>query len=274
MLTAVFLDFGDAPDTGAGTGTANYQTTDADGSPSHTIVTGLLLGSNIDGDDGTLQNSTANADDVDGALPDDEDGVVDPLDLQGTIGTAPTVTLLATNTSGVAATLNGWIDYNQDGVFDNATERAQATVNSGATNGQITLTFPAIPNGSIGSTYARFRLSTDPAADAPTGFAADGEVEDYAFNMTALTDASFTQSSTKIAHELNGGPTLADADLFGSGVTSVGDLNGDGVIDLAVGAFVDDTGWWGGGGQSRRRIHSDDERRWNGRQSCQDCKWR
>ena len=43
-------DFGDAPDTGAGTGAGNYETTSADGGPSHTIVAGLFLGATVDGD--------------------------------------------------------------------------------------------------------------------------------------------------------------------------------------------------------------------------------
>lgn len=49
-------------------------------------------------------------------------------------------------------------------------------------------------------------------------------------------------SSIKIAHDLNGGPTLADSDQFGLFVSRMGDLNKDGVADLAVGAFEDDTG--------------------------------
>ncbi len=65
------LDFGDAPDTGVGTGSGNYNTLATDNGPSHTIVAGLFLGATVDGDDGTLQNATANADDVDGAPPDD-----------------------------------------------------------------------------------------------------------------------------------------------------------------------------------------------------------
>jgi len=48
-------------------------------------------------------------------------------------------------------------------------------------------------------------------------------------------------SSIKIASGLNGGPTLADGDLFGLGVTALGDLDGDGITDLAVGASGDDT---------------------------------
>ena len=33
-----------------------------------------------------------------------------------------------------------------------------------------------------------------------------------------------------------------DFDVFGSSVASLGDLDGDGIGDLAVGAFLDDTG--------------------------------
>ena len=46
------------------------------------------------------------------------------------------------------------------------------------------------------------------------------------------------KSTTKIADNTNGGPTLANGDFFGSSVTSLGDLDGDGVTDLAVGARI------------------------------------
>ncbi|MDA1014493.1 MAG: GEVED domain-containing protein [Planctomycetota bacterium] len=242
-------DYGDAPDSAAGTGAGNYETVFANGGPSHRITAGLFLGNVVDGDSGALQNSTANADDVDAALPDDEDGVLDPLDLLGTVGAAPTITLLATNTSGSAATLFGWIDFNRDGLFDNSTERAQFTVPNGTTDGRFTLTFPAIPSGSIGGTYARFRLSTDAAAANPTGTASDGEVEDYAFRIT--TPGLFGAASvTSINSNTNGGPSLDNADRFGSGLTSLGDIDGDGVNDLAIGAYQDDTG-----GTNRGAIH-------------------
>jgi len=48
---------------------------------------------------------------------------------------------------------------------DNATERVSVSVPSGTNNGMFTLTFPTIPSSTApGRTYARFRLSTDPAA--------------------------------------------------------------------------------------------------------------
>ncbi len=234
------FDFGDAPDTGSGTGSGNYNTLFADNGPSHTIVAGLFIGAHVDGDIGVLQNTTSNADDVNGALPDDEDGLNSPLaDLTLTIGAAPTVNVIVTNTTGSAATLYGWIDYNANGVFDNAAERASVTVPSGSSNVLTTLTFPVVPGGFIGTTYARFRLSTDAAAANSTGAASNGEVEDYVATITKPGDGTVA-STLKIANDLNGGPMLANDDRFAT-VAALGDLDGDGVVDLAVGAQKDDT---------------------------------
>ena len=57
-----------------------------------------------------------------------------------------------------------------------------------------------------------------------------------AIHVLFLNASGGVESSTKIASDLNGGPTLADNDRFGISATSLGDLNGDGVTDLAVGA--------------------------------------
>ena len=59
--------------------------------------------------------------------------------------------------------------------------------------------------------------------------------------------------SSKIASATGGGPTLANADSFGSSVASLGDLDGDGLTDLAVGARGDDTG--GGAFSNRGAVH-------------------
>ncbi len=57
---------------------------------------------------------------------------------------------------------------------------------------------------------------------------------------TLLTDGGLGNSpNRKIAHQLSGGPTLADVAQFGQSLASIGDVNGDGTPDLAVAADGD-----------------------------------
>ena len=167
-------DYGDAPDAAAGTGTGNYQTRAADNGPSHVIVDGLFIGKSVDGDDGTLHNTTASADDGQGT--NDEDFVLSGA-LFAAEGQSAVININVTNTVG-DATLYGWIDFDRDGVFE-PSEAALTPVPNGTSNGTVSLIFTASGTGTAGSTFARFRLSTDDAAAAPTGAAIDGEVEDH-----------------------------------------------------------------------------------------------
>ena len=59
------------------------------------------------------------------------------------------------------------------------------------------------------------------------------------------------QSTVEINDSTENGPTLSNADLFGHSVENLGDLNGDGVNDLAVGAINDDEGE----GNNRGAVH-------------------
>src|SRR6056297_771201 len=67
-----------------------------------------------------------------------------------------------------------------------------------------------------------------------------------------LNSAGEVKSTTKIADGMNGIPagTLDDAGRFGSSLTALGDINADGVTDIAVGAELDDTG-----GALRGAVH-------------------
>jgi hypothetical protein len=98
---------------------------------------------------------------------------------------AATVTVNVQNAP-VGARLSAWIDFNGDGVWAPSEEQilAGALVTEG--NNQITF---AIPSTAVTtSTVARFRLSTA-AKLGPGGAALDGEVEDYAVELTPPASA-------------------------------------------------------------------------------------
>lgn len=180
-------DYGDAPDGSLAETGGDYATTGAFGGAVHAIDTSLRIGSLIDSDDSTLQNSQATSDDSDGI--DDEDGIVDTSQLTITDGqSGPTIDVLVNNSIGSSATLYGWIDYNGNGLFE-INERASVAVPN-ATSGIVTLTFPDVPSTAEldtgGATYLRLRLSTDSdPSDQPTGAVSNGEVEDYVMQVQA-----------------------------------------------------------------------------------------
>lgn len=179
-------DYGDAPDSGNGTGSFNYQTTAADNGPSHDINTNLYIGTVPDPDDGTLQEIPAEADDQ--ADTQDEGDIV--LNLLSTTDLSYTISdIPVTNDLAQQAYLVGWIDFDQSGSFD-ADEAATIAVS--ATGAQtVTLDWATLPSDiQSGTTYARFRLTTDSTVATGTastslavGPASDGEVEDYGFGI-------------------------------------------------------------------------------------------
>lgn len=184
-VTATAVDFGDAPDGSAGTATGNYRTTESDNGASHVITAGIKLGTTApDADNGLQQNAAAN---TDGA---DEDAFTS-LPNVPTTGTYSLTNVPVTNTTGSAATLHAWVDFNNNGSFE-AGEYASATVANNATTANLSWTVPA---GTVaGSTYARFRLTTQALTDNSTtttadersfGAASNGEVEDYQVSIVA-----------------------------------------------------------------------------------------
>lgn len=225
------LDYGDAPNPAGPPPPGNpgdYHTLTTLNGPSHVIRAGLHIGNTVDGENDAVPNSTATGD---GA---DEDGIIGPIGVAE--GLVPTINVNVTNTTGDDATLHGWIDYNGNGLYDNATERASVAVPSG-TNGTVALDFPTVPVGAASSTFARFRLSTDSAAAKPVGAAADVEVEDYAVTISPPVVV------TTAVDENNGigagaGTSLREAVLFANanpGITITFDSALDGtpiVLDL------------------------------------------
>lgn len=159
----------------------DYETLGRDDGPAHRLTQGLFIGTAVDQESDGQPNLTATGDDANGATPDDEDGIPSPV----TFGSNPSFMIPVTNTTGSPATLYGWIDYNADGMFDNATERTSVAVPDGTMPATpVNLDFGATPGGTVNNTFLRLRLGTQPGAANPTGLVDDGEVEDYAAEFT------------------------------------------------------------------------------------------
>jgi len=114
---------------------------------------------------------------------DDEDGIVftSPLEAGSTVSVTVYAGSLSATTSGL---LNAWFDFNDDGDWNDAGEQifidtpitASSTPPFGTAN-YLTFTIPWTAT-ITSQTFARFRLN-QAGGLTPTGFAWDGEVEDY-----------------------------------------------------------------------------------------------
>ncbi len=188
------LDYGDAP--------ASYPVTLADDGARH-VVGSLRLGADIDIDaDG---NPTAAAD-GDGA---DEDGVsviANPV-ADPTTDTVASFLVTASATS----LLDAWVDFNGDGDWDDAGEQIATSAALSAGPNVISYLVPA--GATAGDTAARFRVSSAGNL-APTGEAADGEVEDY---IVAILDGSAAPDATVMS------PATTTIVRFDQGDSNVGD---------------------------------------------------
>ncbi|MEZ4619114.1 MAG: GEVED domain-containing protein [Caldilineaceae bacterium] len=189
------VDYGDAP--------TNYPVEAASSTPEalagrHIIVPNFYLGTGVDAETDGQPGVDAVGDDLNG---DDEDGVTFP-DYIGTVA-QPTGVLFVGRTSSLVITgskpvttsgyLNAWIDWNGDGTWA-AGEQVAADV---ALNGSITLDVDVPGSATTGTTYARFRYSSESGLP-PTGIALDGEVEDY--KVVILTPPLKEIAATSAVH--------------------------------------------------------------------------
>ena len=87
-------------------------------------------------------------------------------------------------------------------------------------------------------------IDGDCIPDLAVGAEEGGGIDRGALHLVFLNANGTVKETVEIADDTNGLPdnTLSSGDRFGVSVTSLGDLNGDGVPDLAVGAEADDTG--------------------------------
>jgi len=152
-----------------------------------TASNALRLGATVDVEGSATKTANADGDDLTGS--DDEDGLSFP---SVTAGQPVTLPVTVTNTTGSAAFLNAWIDFNNNGSLLDAGEQVATNVSvaTGLTNSIINLNFNVPTNAVTAATSlgTRFRI-TDTASPAPTGLVGIGEVEDHPIVILApLTD--------------------------------------------------------------------------------------
>lgn len=183
LMPGVELDYGDAPDP-VSTTQGRYPTLKDNNGARHVVTsTGPMLGSGIDSDiDG---RPTPNAD---GDLFDD--GVIFTSSRNPTGLFNKLVTTDITVTASGAGYVDGWIDFNADGDWDDPNEKIIDSVRflPGALTQTFAVTIPASAPAPLGVTksFARFRVSSAGGLQ-PTGLAVDGEVQDYAVTLVPGT---------------------------------------------------------------------------------------
>ncbi|MFD1298430.1 beta strand repeat-containing protein [Lysobacter gummosus] len=211
------VDFGDAPDTGTGTATGNYQTLLGDNGPRHGLIAGLFLGASATEETDALQNATATGD-VDNGI-----GTVPAITTNP--GGVVTVPITALNLSGTAASVVGFIDFNRDGDFLDTGERSTVVNvpnNSATTTTQgFSLSF-TVPTGAMaGTSVLRVRLAND-ASEISTavGAASTGEVEDVQIQITLGQTATLQLAKAWGANSVAGNQVTIGATSGGANNTA------------------------------------------------------
>ncbi|MEO6759948.1 MAG: Calx-beta domain-containing protein, partial [Saprospiraceae bacterium] len=166
-------DWGDAPTAAQSGFVIRYPTTaDANGARHALALGGLRLGATVDAEVDGQPNATATGDDG------DEDGVTLPAVLVR--GTNATITV---NVS-AACKLDAWVDFGRDGRWSQDTlDYIFASVNLVAGDNTLSFAVPAV--ASLGTSFARFRVSTTGGLTS-RNLATDGEVEDYQVNISSV----------------------------------------------------------------------------------------
>ena len=153
------LDYGDAPD-------PNYPTWWSSDGARHAIDGVTFLGITVDVEPDGQPDPNSLGDDNDGI--DDEDGVTFPAMYVGS------QVLIDFNVSG-GGFIDAWFDFDMNGSWLDPGEYFNIGYLAAGSH-QVPVNIPA--SASLGLTHSRFRISTGGGL-SPTGYAPDGEVEDY-----------------------------------------------------------------------------------------------
>ena len=184
----ILYDYGDLPDIANGsTGINDYETYDSTGGPKHEIIDGLFLGDSVDVDNDGVPSALAIGDDS-GDGYDDEDGLIFLPSIDIKPNSTIRLPLSVTNTTGLMAHLEGWIDWNANGNLEDTGEKIIDINDNG--DGvfplyiEITIPMDAQINSLLGF---RIRLSQTNNM-TPYGVVNSGEVEDYLIEVKCPTN--------------------------------------------------------------------------------------
>ncbi len=151
---------------------ANHVVIDNDTDNNPDLFLGLLVDTDIDGQPTTMADgdNLINLADEDGVTTNGTYVLNRPRDIDITIGKDPDFATSSFH-------LYGWIDWNQDGDFDDANELVVSETSVAISTNTYTITPPS--DAILGTTFARFRLCSTGDCNTPNGASIDGEVEDY-----------------------------------------------------------------------------------------------
>ena len=240
MLGFLPLDEGDAPDS---YGIATHAINQVNG------VTGAAVNQPYLGDtrpdmDQNLERTDWKGDDKDGTGDEGIDQIL-PTDLKGNTNgmialdrTRPgnyTLTVQANTGGAPEAYAYGWVDFNQNGKFDENERSEKATITK---DGNVTLKFnngPILNDLQLDKLGVRVRVSTyAPDIESPTGMSMSGEVEDFE------TQVIFPpKGSKKETEDLQGVKQTATVEFTPRGKQRYS-RNEDAVIDETVKPFIVD----------------------------------
>lgn len=181
------------------------------GDATHLALASRLRLGLLGGDaDGVNYSSDATGDNIalSGTVINDEDGVVSlpVINNSGTNGqviSSYAVSVSITNTTGADANVIAWIDWNGNGIFDAVEGLTATTVPTGSANVNRTFTWNNVTlNGTNGrtGTFLRIRTTTGVlVTTSATGFAVDGEVEDYFIPFAITLPVSLNSFTAKVS---------------------------------------------------------------------------
>ncbi len=208
-------DYGDAP--------ASYSVSQSRLGAAHDAV-GPVLGVSRDIERDVAPSGDASEDDLSGTT-DDEDGVVFEV-----LHVGQAVASVEVVISDAAGKLDAWIDFDQDGIWGGPDEHVLQSID--VQIGANILTFQVPADAAVGTTFARFRLSTAGNL-GPIGLAVDGEVEDHAVSILPAQGSGVFELGGEISNTAEGVSSIVTFDL---------DQDGD--LDILSASFDNNTIEW------------------------------